>query len=99
MINRAAAITASLLVAMGIACSAQANPVFVADQAAGLLGSPVAELQRQDPLLQQAINWFRLQQVNRSEHKFRHAPDTTIGRQHVDIDGALILGGTEALPM
>lgn len=78
----------------------QAAPVSVDMTAAGLLGSPVAQLPMQDPTLQKAIEWVQSKQL-KQEHREKTSPQSTIGEKPRKDDGSrrLILGGPEVIPM
>jgi hypothetical protein len=76
-------------------------PLVAVDQCVGLLGSPIAQVPIQDPAVEQAIDMLKskqLQQIN-NERKIPTTPETTISRQHHDIDHMLILGGPENILM
>lgn len=95
------AITSSLLVISGsfaFSAAAQSAPMGSFDQTLGLLGSPVAQLPAQDPVLKQAIDWIQSNQLKQIP-KMKTSPESTIGDKPVDNNRRLILGGPEVMPM
>lgn len=79
--------------------TASAMPVVAIDQCVGLLGSPVAQTPNQDPLVEQAIDVLKskdwLHNIDRTKPT---TPETTISKRK-NLDGVLILGGAESIPM
>lgn len=92
--------TSTFLVIASLAgTSVQAAPVSVDMNAAGLLGSPVAQIPIQDPTLQKAIEWIQSKQL-KHEQREKTTPQSTIGeRPSNDASRRLILGGPEVIPM
>lgn len=87
-----------LAIAAGLStASVYAAPVNLADQSAGLLGSPLAQLPLQDPVVQQAVDWIQIQNSKPTEHKLKSKPDTTIVRSR--FEHRYIMGGPEIVPM
>jgi hypothetical protein len=81
-----------------LSISVQAAPLTMSDQTAGLLGSPVAQVPAQDPIVQQAINWI---QSRSKQHDIKINSGETLSRRHRhhDLNQVKILGGPEIVPM
>lgn len=86
----------AILAGLSVA-SVYAAPVNIADQSAGLLGSPIAQLPLQDPVVQQAVDWIQIQNAKPEEHKLKSKPETTIVRSR--FEHRYIMGGPEIIPM
>lgn len=91
-------ISTTLFLLASTAGVAQAAPVEV-DMAAGLLGSPVAQVPMQDPAVQRAIEWIQSKQL-KQEQLQKANPQSTIGEKpRSSVGRRLILGGPEVIPM
>lgn len=102
MMNRQILLVSTLIAAAtasSLCVAANAMPVVAIDQCAGLLGSPIAQLPIQDPLIQEAIDVIKSKQLQPVEPKLPTKPEPTVSHSHKKLDGVLILGGAESIPM
>lgn len=95
--NKISIAISSLAVAMCAgALSAEATPISTDATIGGLLGSPVAQVPIQDPVVKKAIEWIR------SKHQLQpvqpESSDKTIGQKREN-NRRFILGGPEIIPM
>lgn len=97
MNNQSIVISCAIILATAGGTSVSAAPVEVS-MAAGLLGSPIAQLPMQDPLVQKAIEWIQSKQLKPIDQKEKANPAKTIG-ERLDTNRRLILGGPEIIPM
>jgi hypothetical protein len=86
----------SVLYLASTSAEVAAAPVLV-DSAAGLLGSPVAQVPVQDPVIQKAIEWIQSKQTKPDQLQ-KKEPQSTIGKRFMS-PRKLILGGPEIIPM
>ena len=86
----------SVAILLASAAPAFASPSDIADQATGILGSPVMALPGQDPAICEAVRWLQAQKRRGEVHV--STPSVGMGTHH-DPNHFFILGGAETLPL
>jgi hypothetical protein len=99
MIKYVAISTLSLASAASMALPVLALPSDAGTEVESLLGSPVAQLPINDPVLQKALELLQDNSAHKTPSK-KNTPDSPIGRapRHGN-NRQLILGGPEVIPM
>jgi hypothetical protein len=95
--NKQLLVVTSLLFVATTGSAFAAPPVVSLDMAEGLLGSPVAQVPMQDPVIQKAIEWIQSKQTKPDQLQ-KTNPQNTIGDKRF-APRRLILGGPEIIPM
>lgn len=96
MIKQALFIAIALVSTTQFGNGAQASPSDTADQATGVLTSPMAQPAAQDPAVQQAVQWIHSKNAAQAEHVVNFVPKHSSARS---AGRTMILGGPDVVPM